>query len=167
MPLRIAVLFVLPFILSGCASSGGVPAPFPQPGASRAVPPHPSPSAADGYAIAGTALALKGTPYRSGGAAVGGFDCSGLVRYVFLQHGVELPRTVDDQFRAGTEVDVRDVRSGDLLFFATKGWGPSHVGIAIGGDQFVHAPNARGEVRVERFSSSYWGRRFVAVRRIL
>jgi cell wall-associated NlpC family hydrolase len=58
------------------------------------------------------------------------------------------------------------VEAGDLLFFSTDAPGASHVGMAIGGDEFVHAPNARGEVRVERFSSTYWASRYVGARRV-
>jgi cell wall-associated NlpC family hydrolase len=64
------------------------------------------------------------------------------------------------------EIDPSEVRPGDLLFFETVSRGASHVGLAIGGDQFVHAPSSRGVVRVERFTSSYWQPRFVGARRI-
>ena len=64
------------------------------------------------------------------------------------------------------EVRLTDVRPGDLIFFETVSRGASHVGMAIGGNEFVHAPSSTGVVRVERFSSSYWASRFVGVRRI-
>jgi peptidoglycan DL-endopeptidase CwlO len=119
-----------------------------------------------GYAIAGTALSLRGTPYRNGGGDPEGFDCSGLVWYVFAQHGVSMPRTVDEQFRVGTEVQAEALAPGDLVFFDITGGGVSHVGMIIGGDEFVHAPSSSGRVRVERLSSSYWAPRFVGARRI-
>ena len=56
---------------------------------------------------------------------------------------------------------------GDLIFFTTTAPGPTHVGISIGGDQFIHAPSSRGVVRIERLSSSYWSQRFLAARRIV
>jgi cell wall-associated NlpC family hydrolase len=117
-------------------------------------------------AVVGTALGLRGTPYRNGGADPGGFDCSGFTQYVFAQHGVSLPREVRDQFQAGTPVGRRRLTPGDLVFFTTTEPGASHVGIAIGRDEFVHAPSSAGVVRVERVTASYWSRRFVGARRV-
>ncbi len=154
-----------------CASSGAVPRPFPTPGNRGADPasrPAPAPAARPaGYAVAGTALTLRGTPYRDGGADPNGFDCSGFVQYVFAQHAVALPRSVSDQYRIGRSVQPEDLAAGDLVFFTTVAPGASHVGIAIGGDEFVHAPSSLGEVRVERLSASYWSARFVGARRVL
>ena len=117
--------------------------------------------------MAGTALSHRGTPYRNGGSDPSGFDCSGFVRYVFSQHGVIMPRTVSDLFRAGHQVTTNQLEPGDLVFFTTVAPGASHVGIAIGGDQFVHAPSSTGEVRVEHLGASYWSARFVGARRVL
>jgi cell wall-associated NlpC family hydrolase len=74
---------------------------------------------------------------------------------------------VTDQFRAGQQVDQQHVEPGDLVFFATVAPGASHVGIALGGDEFIHAPSGAGEVRVERMSAPYWSTRFVGARRVL
>jgi cell wall-associated NlpC family hydrolase len=157
---------------SGCASSGSVPAPFPRPdshGAARPSGSAPGAPAADanGYAITSTALALRGTPYRNGGADPAGFDCSGFVYYVFAQHGMAVPRTVLEQSRVGRGVSRDQLEPGDLLFFSTVSAGPSHVAIAIGGDEFVHAPSSVGQVRVERLSASYWASRFVGAKRLM
>jgi len=175
---------------AGCASTGATPKPFPLPGGptARQAPPPDAPapapaplpaasapskarastsgSAFDAYALTGTALALRGTPYRNGGADPAGFDCSGFTQYVFAQYGVALPRDVRDQFRAGKSVRPEDLAAGDILFFATTDPGPSHVGIAIGGDEFVHAPSSSGVVRVEHLSAAYWANRFLGARRI-
>jgi cell wall-associated NlpC family hydrolase len=154
---------------TACASSGAVPRPFPTPEAvsSRGgAPPPAAPLPPDGYAIAGTALSYRGVTYRNGGSDPGGFDCSGLVWYVFGQHGLRVPRTVGEQYRAGSPVDPASVAPGDLVFFDTNGAGATHVGIAIGGDEFVHAPSGRGEVRVERLRVNYWRERFVGARRL-
>ncbi len=120
-----------------------------------------------GYGVAGTALSLRGAPYKNGGSDPAGFDCSGFVRYVFGQNGVAVPRTVIDLYRSGQQVSARQLEPGDLVFFTTVSPGASHVGIAIGGDEFVHAPSTTGEVRVERMSASYWSTRFVGGRRVL
>jgi peptidoglycan endopeptidase LytE len=116
--------------------------------------------------VAGTALSFRGVPYRNGGSDPSGFDCSGLVAYVFAQHGVRLPRRVSEQFRMGKEISA-DIQPGDLVFFSITGQGASHVGISLGGDEFVHAPSSTGEVRVERLRSSYWSSRYVGARRVL
>ena len=167
-------LSALGLTAAGCASTGAVPQPFPRPGGTAATPAAPgatagavsTPHVSDGYAVAGTALGLRGTPYRNGGADPSGFDCSGFIWYVLGQHGVRVARTVSEQFREGVEVNPNTLEPGDLLFFSTQGAGASHVGMAIGGDEFVHAPSSRGEVRVERMSSQYWAARFVGARRI-
>ena len=172
---------------AGCASTGAVPKPFPMPGGSApapapptdaaprpgAVTPTPAPapprgprSAIDGYALVGTALALRGTPYRDGGTDLSGFDCSGFTQYVFAQHGVALPREVRDQFRVGKSVKPEEVAAGDMIFFTTTAPGATHVAIAIGGDQFVHAPSSTGVVRIERIGSSYWAPRYLGARRL-
>jgi cell wall-associated NlpC family hydrolase len=127
---------------------------------------HPPSAGIDDYAVVATALALRGVPYRNGGSDATGFDCSGFTQYVYAQHGFQLPRDVKEQFRAGHSVRPRELEAGDLVFFTTTVRGASHVGIAVGGDQFVHAPSSNGVVRVERLSSSYWSRRFVGIRRV-
>ena len=167
---RFCTVAVAALWLGGCASTGAVPTPFPIPGGGHLPegPPPPPPTGipADGYAIAGTALDLRGVPYRSGGSDPSGFDCSGLVWYVFAQHGLALPRTVADQSRVGRKVKPEAIEPGDLVFFRTEGRSVSHVGLSIGGDEFVHAPNSRGEVRVEQLGSDYWWKRFAGARRI-
>jgi len=80
---------------------------------------------------------------------------------------VYVPRKVIEQYRAGHDVPVSQLEPGDLVFFTTVAPGASHVGIALGGDTFVHAPSSTGEVRVERLSAAYWSTRFVGARRVL
>ncbi len=184
--MRRLLLAFLASAATACATTGAVPQPFPVPGgppattpnappepnpaAEPAPPPPPTTAASNGYAISGSALQFRGTPYRNGGRDPSGFDCSGFVWYVFDQNGVHVPRTVADQFRTGTDVDPADLRAGDLVFFDTVN-GPArqtatHVGISIGGDEFVHAPSTAGEVRVERLGSTYWAPRYVGARRV-
>jgi cell wall-associated NlpC family hydrolase len=120
----------------------------------------------DGYALVGTALSLRGTPYRNGGSDPQGFDCSGFTQYVFAQFGVTLPREVREQYRVGDVVQPQELAPGDLVFFTTTDPGVSHVAIAVGGDEFVHAPSSAGVVRVEHLSSNYWGPRYLGARRV-
>ena len=177
---------------AACASTGYVPKPFPMPGGAaipaHSAPPHPAPADApvtathpapgtaaphsaatgvDSYALVGTALSFRGAPYRNGGTDPSGFDCSGFTQYVFSQYGLPLPREVREQYRVGKSVKSEDLAPGDILFFTTTDPGPSHVAIAIGGDQFVHAPSSTGVVRVEHLSSSYWSPRYLGARRVV
>jgi cell wall-associated NlpC family hydrolase len=99
--------------------------------------------------LTSTALSLRGAPYRNGGTDPKGFDCSGFTQY-----------------RLGSLVNPDQLKAGDLLFFATTDPSASHVAIAIGGDEFVHAPSATGVVRVEHLGSSYWSPRFLGARRL-
>jgi cell wall-associated NlpC family hydrolase len=162
---------ILALTSGACASRGGVPRPFPgaatPPGAQttpETTRPEPSASASD---VVATALALKGTQYRNGGSEPSrGFDCSGLVQWVFAQHGTSLPRETREQYVVGKKIDDDDIRAGDLVFFETVSKGPSHVGIALGGGEFVHAPSSRGVVRVESYTSTYWAGRWIGARRI-
>jgi len=77
-----------------------------------------------------------------------------------------LPRDVRQQFQSGTPVTPDRLAPGDLVFFSTVAPGPSHVGISIGGDEFVHAPSSAGVVRVEHLNSGYWSPRLVGVWRV-
>lgn len=168
-------------LAAGCASSRAVPQPFPMPGgpppaAGGALPPTGTPEvvpetglpieALDAYTLRSTALALRGAPYRNGGATPNGFDCSGFVQYVYRLHGVTMPRETREQFRVGRAIGRDELAPGDLVFFSTVAPGASHVGIVIDQEQFVHAPSTRGVVRVERLSAEYWDRRFVGARRL-
>lgn len=170
--------FALALSAIGCASAtGAVPKPFPMAGSATA---RPHATSADGLpgspvlpeplletsGVVGTALQLRGAPYRNGGGDPLGFDCSGFTQYVFAQHHIALPRDVETQYRVGTGVQLGDIAPGDLLFFSTIARGPSHVAIAIGQDEFVHAPSSNGVVRVEHLSASYWAQRYLGARRI-
>lgn len=190
---RLLVL-LLAGALAACAAREGVPRPFPgarlPPGADSAPPATPGEpirpperaeaggppaeagrpsdgSGAHGFGgVVAMALGYRGVPYRWGGSDPAGFDCSGFVQYVFKQVGALLPREVRDQFAFGEPIDRDEVAPGDLVFFQTVARGASHVGLAIGGGEFVHAPSTNGVVRVERLTSSYWSKRFVGARRV-
>lgn len=163
-----AGVILVTVLVSACASTGNPrPEPFPRSGARGGPAPVNAPVAFSGEAIAAAAQALVGRPYAPGGSGPDGFDCSGLVQYVYGRAGVVLPRTVSEQMRVGARVARARIAAGDLLFFRVDASKPTHVGIAIGNDAFVHAPNARGEVRVERLSAGYWLRRFEIAKRVI
>jgi len=113
------------------------------------------------------ALSLVDTPYRYGGnTPSSGFDCSGLIVYVFRNAaGVGLPRTVAQLARVGVPVRPNAMRSGDLVLFDTTGRF-SHAGIYVGAGRFVHAPSTGGVVRLDGVQARYWKPRFSGVRRV-
>lgn len=161
----LAFLVALTTVGVGCASRDGVrPEPFPRLPAAND---RGTVSTANHDVLTTTALSLIGSPYREGGDSPAGFDCSGFMRYVFARHGVSLPRLAQQQFHVGRPVGIDEIRPGDLVFFTTIAPGASHVGLAIGPDEFVHAPGTRGRVRVERMSAGYWSRRYLGARRVM
>jgi cell wall-associated NlpC family hydrolase len=115
------------------------------------------------------ALSLVGIDYRFGGESPDrGLDCSGLIRYVFQQvTGVTLPRTARELSRLGNAVRAEDLAPGDLVFFNTRRFAFSHVGIYLGDDRFIHAPSRGGEVGVATLSNAYWQKRYNGARRLV
>ena len=107
-----------------------------------------------------------GVPYVYGGSTPSGFDCSGFTSYVYKQFGYSLPRTAASQAGVGTPVSRANLLPGDLVFFDTYG-GISHVGIYVGGDNFIHATVPGDIVRISSLSSSYYSSRYVTARRVL
>lgn len=114
------------------------------------------------------AFALVGTPYRYGGQSPEtGFDCSGLIYYVFNRElGLALPRNTQEISRAGEAVGRNDLRPGDLVFFDTLRRPFSHVGIYVGEQRFIHAPSTGGQVEIVNMGSRYWQNRYNGARRI-
>ncbi len=119
-------------------------------------------------AVLQRAMGLLGTPYRWGGTSPdSGFDCSGLVNYVFRTTlGIELPRVSRDMANNGEKVDRTALSAGDLVFFGRRGKRVDHVGIYLGDGEFVHAPRRGRDVTVSRLDTGYWAGRFLQARRV-
>lgn len=108
-----------------------------------------------------------GVPYVWGGTSPKGFDCSGLVQYVFAQSGIQLPRTTTEQVKLGTYVSKANLKPGDLVFLQnTYRQGVSHVGIYIGDGQIIHASSSKGVV-ISKLSTSYYTQHYHSARRVL
>jgi cell wall-associated NlpC family hydrolase len=114
------------------------------------------------------AVGLVGVPYRYGGNnPKAGFDCSGLIGYVYLKSAdIKLPRTIQDMSTRGQSINDQAPAPGDLVFFNTTGGKYSHAGIYVGKGRFVHAPSSGGTVKLEQIESPYWASRFTEVRRL-
>jgi cell wall-associated NlpC family hydrolase len=117
--------------------------------------------------LADFALKLRDIRYRRGGRVPStGFDCSGFVHYVFAHAlGIDLPDDSASQYRAGIKVAREDMKTGDLVFFHTRGKNVSHVGIYLGEGRFIHSPATGERVRVNRLDEQYWSHRFVGAKR--
>jgi cell wall-associated NlpC family hydrolase len=118
--------------------------------------------------ILSKAVSLLGTPYRWGGTSPeAGFDCSGLVGYVFRTAlGMDLPRVSRDQAKTGELISDRAALvAGDLVFFGRRGR-VDHVGIYVGEGRFLHAPSTGKDVRVDSLANGYWSNKFMQARRV-
>jgi cell wall-associated NlpC family hydrolase len=111
--------------------------------------------------VVGIAMQYLGVPYRWGGSSPSGFDCSGLVMYVFAQIGISLPHSTYALWNVGVPVSRGQLQPGDLVFFNGLG----HMGIYIGGNQFIHAPHTGDVVKISSmtgwYASTYYGARRV------
>jgi cell wall-associated NlpC family hydrolase len=155
--LLIPCLFLL--LLGACASG-----PSPRAGHARA------PDSVAANTVLMRAIGLVGTPYHYGGnSPEGGFDCSGLVQFVFRDTlGVRLPRSTRELVAMDVpQVQRQDLQPGDLVFFNPGGGATSHIGIYVGEGRFVHAPSTGGTVRLDLLESSYWRAAYAGGRRVL
>jgi cell wall-associated NlpC family hydrolase len=116
--------------------------------------------------IVATAKTCIGVPYQWGGESMSGFDCSGLIQYVFKKNGISLGRTVRKQYEGGSPLSRNELAPGDLVFFKdTYTTGLSHAGIYIGNGQFIHASS--DGVMISNLSNSYWNSHYYGACRIL
>jgi len=111
------------------------------------------------------ATAELGTPYVYGGDTPRGFDCSGLVYYVYRHAGVAVPRSANQQLYASHPINYREMQPGDLVFFEIAGDAQMHVGIYAGKGEFIHAPETGQPVSYARLDNPYWKSRFVGAGR--
>ena len=146
----VLVLGILP-LLQACGTTRGV-----------------APSSPDdsGTRIAVLAESQLGAPYRFGGDSPQGFDCSGLVRYVFGQAGIAVPRTAQQLQQAAEPVPADHLQPGDLVFFRIASGRVDHVGIYVGDGEFVHAPRSGRPVRSELLGDNYYQRRYAGAGRL-
>jgi cell wall-associated NlpC family hydrolase len=143
--------------LTGQTTTGGAPGATPSTQVTAPVQlPAGHPEAAQ------IALQYIGDPYLWGGESPSGFDCSGLVSYVFAQLGIDLPHYAADQYTYGVPVPVAQLQPGDLVFFDNL----DHVGIYIGADQFVDAPDTGAFVRIDSLSDPWYASRYVGAQRV-
>lgn len=171
---RLLLPGVLLLLLTACAGSAHRSQPtFKASHSALANLPPRAPSAAsadEANDILFRAIGLVGTPYRWGGnTPSGGFDCSGLVDYIYRTAArITLPRTSHDMASMdGRKVSrMTQLASGDLVFFDING-AISHVGVYVGKGRFVHAPNSGGTVRLDDLDGPYWGNHFAYGKRVL
>ena len=114
------------------------------------------------------AMSLLGVAYRFGGSnPSAGLDCSGFIQYVFKKSlRVNLPRTAAEMAHTGKAVDKSELAPGDLVFFNTRGFQYSHVGIYMGGGKFIHSPRTGKSVEVSNMNQDYWTARYNGARRV-
>ncbi len=122
-----------------------------------------------GNRIVAIAVQYRRTPFRWGGTTPDGFDCSGYTSYVYRKAGIKIPRTASMQYDSGHSVSRSDLRKGDLVFFMR--WpvigfflSPSHVGIYVGNNRFIHSPSSGGSVRFDSLDNTYWKSRYKGAR---
>jgi cell wall-associated NlpC family hydrolase len=166
----IAGLACLALVLAACGRGDVRPAaPRAAPGGQRDWPQVTPADPVSANAVLMRAISLVGTPYRYGGnTPEGGFDCSGLVNYVYSDMlDLKLPRTSRDLAAyQGPRIEPEKLATADLVFFGSGG-SVTHVGIYVGEGRFVHAPSTGGTVRLDHLDGPYWRRNYSGAKRVL
>ncbi len=120
------------------------------------------------YQLASMGLEFLGVKYRrSGESETSGFDCSGFVKTLFEKFEISLPRSSREQYKVGEKVDKDKLEPGDLIFFASRGKTPSHVGVYIGDNMFLHAALKAKRVLISSLTTPWYTKRFLGARRLL
>ena len=159
---QVGLLCAVAVLVQGCGLEPYRP-PEPQP---VIVAPAPPPVPSVGNEIAMRAISQLGRPYVWGGADLSGFDCSGLVRFIYDQVGIPVPRTAAEQFSAAKPIDLAGLKPGDLLFFRTQGQRISHVAIYTGEGRFIHAPKTGSLVEFRMLDDEYYRTRLAGAGRL-
>ena len=169
----------LTFRLGGSRTASTAARPGREPTAEPTRVPIPTPEAdtpreiaALRSAVVETAMEAMGAPYRWGGTAESGFDCSGLIQYAYGEHGLILPRTSRDQARMGQQVPVAvsSLQPGDILGFAEGGSGVTHVGLYVGDGMFIHSSSSGVKLSSlidPEGDGRWWQERWVTARRLI
>ncbi|WP_115573222.1 C40 family peptidase [Xanthomonas campestris] len=168
-PRAAAACLMLGLLLLAACSQAPVRRPAPAPATARVWPQVPPANPAAANNILMRALGLVGTPYRYGGnTPESGFDCSGLVTYVYKDVlALSLPRTSRDLAAVqGPKIPAEKLSTGDLVFFGSSG-SVTHVGIYVGEGRFVHAPSSGGTVRLDFLDGAYWRDHYSGSKRVL
>jgi cell wall-associated NlpC family hydrolase len=122
-----------------------------------------------GNSVVDYAKLFIGTPYVAGGSSPSGFDCSGFVKYVMANFGVDMPRTSTDQYSIGVRVEKSELMPGDLVFFkySSTSYRLNHVGIYVGDGNFIHSPIPGQTVKIDTLSSGYFSTYYYGATRVV
>ena len=146
-------------LVAACSSISPLPEPASQ-------PKHIPRDLEKGREVVLYSMGLIGIDYRFGGKnPESGLDCSGMVSYIYEKAlGIKLPHHAAQIARLGQEIEMTQIAPGDLVFFNTQNRPFSHVGIYIGDDRFIHAPNSNGKIRISNLKSGYYAQHLQAIR---
>ena len=156
------------------ATVGSVPPPLggpvsdePQTGSVKAASSGAGSAAEIAQRVIKLARTMLNVPYRFGGSTLRGIDCSAYVQRVYGLIDVQLPRTAREQYSLGARIVRDDIQTGDLVFFRTYASFPSHVGIYLGENLFIHASSMLHRVAVDSMDRPYYRKRFIGARRLV
>jgi len=164
--IKAALAAVATVVLGACAATPHKNPPPPATPAPLIAAPAQPPAPTQRALMVDGATAMLGQPYRFGGAAPGGFDCSGLVFYAAAAAGIRVPRTAAEQWHFGAAVTRDDLQAGDLIFM-TLAHKELHVGLALDDQRFIHAPSRGGHVRIDSLAAPPYSKGYIGARRVI